>query len=169
MRSKLIGAVTWTVVVLVVATAAVLGVPRLLGGATLTILTGSMQPTLRPGDVVAVVPTDPAGLRVGDVVTFQPVSGDPTLVTHRLVAIDDTAAEARFVTRGDANTADDAPLVAEQIQGRVVYVIPFIGWARQGLGSAGPLLVAVSGAALVAWGAFAVLRPGARPLKRKTV
>src|SRR5699024_1764038 len=78
--------VTSVLLIAVLALAVLLAVvPRLLGGEALTVLTGSMQPTYSPGDVVVSVPQEE--YQVGDVVTFQPVSGDPTLVTHRIVAV----------------------------------------------------------------------------------
>lgn len=167
MTSRIVTAATWVVVAVILAFALALAAPRLGGGDSLTILTGSMQPTIRPGDVVAVVPVDTDDLRVGDVVTFQPVSGDPTLITHRLVEIDDSASERRFVTRGDANSADDPAIIGAQVQGRVLYVIPVIGWISSALGPAVPGIVAVCAAGLIVFGAVALLRPGTRPTSRK--
>jgi len=103
-------------------------VPKLLGATPLTVLTSSMEPTLSPGDLVVVRPVDPADVTVGDVVTFQPTSDDPTLVTHRVVGIlAGTDGRGGFVTQGDANGAEDDPIVADQVRGRVVYSIPWLG------------------------------------------
>lgn len=169
MKTRVAAIAGWLVIALIVVAAVVMTVPRLMGGATLTILTGSMQPTLNPGDVIAVVPVADADLRLGDVVTFQPVSGDPTLVTHRLVDIDSSTATPVFVTRGDANSADDAPIIGDQIQGRMLYVIPVLGWARTLLGPAVPAIVATAAAVLIVFGAIAVLRPSrARPSRKAT-
>lgn len=63
-------------------------VPRVMNGAALTVLTGSMEPTYEPGDIVVSVPQD--SYNIGDPVTFQPRSGDPMLITHRVVAVTDT-------------------------------------------------------------------------------
>lgn len=167
MRSKIATVVGWLVIAVIVAGAAVMTVPRLMGGATLTILTGSMQPTLNPGDVIAVTPVADAKLRLGDIVTFQPVSGDPTLITHRIVDIDSSPAERVFVTRGDANSADDPPIIGEQIQGRVLYVVPMLGWVRSLVGPAVPVIVASAAATLIVFGAIAVLRPSRRSPSRK--
>src|SRR5690625_6594570 len=76
--------------------------PRVMNGAALTVLTGSMEPTYSPGDMVVSVPQD--RYDVGDVVTFQPVSGDPMLITHRVVAIQlGGPGGTRYVTRGRTN------------------------------------------------------------------
>lgn len=143
--------------------AAVSLVPRAIGAVPLTVLTGSMRPALEPGDVVVTRPVDPADLAVGDVVTFQPVSGDPTLVTHRIVAVTREAGVVTSVTtRGDANGADDAPLLPEQVMGRLVYSVPFVGRITHGAlgGSAGIAgLGAVAGIALIGYSAITLLRP----------
>ena len=116
MKTRIVAFITWTLITVLAAGALSVSIPQVLGGTTLTVLTGSMQPAINPGDIVAVFPVYPSDLRTGDIVTFQPSSGDPTLITHRIVA----ANGATFVTRGDANTANDPELIADQIQGRVV-------------------------------------------------
>ncbi len=154
-RSALSGA-TGVLLVGVLALAIALAVvPRVLGGEALTVLTGSMEPTYAPGDVVVSVPRD--DYAVGDVVTFQPVSGDPTLITHRIVAIQLGGPEGtRYVTRGDANGADDDPIQAEQIMGEVIYDVPYIGHLSVAAGEHRTALIALLGSALVGYGLYAV-------------
>lgn len=150
----------WALIALLAAVVALVGAPRLFGGTTLTVLTGSMQPGISPGDVVAVVPVDPDDLTAGDIVTFQPVSGDPTLITHRIIGISQSSSgERSFVTRGDANSADDPEIVADQIQGRVLYSVPWIGHVGAAVGRLAPTLVLVVAVTLVVGGAAAILRP----------
>jgi len=122
------------VVVVVVALAAgqVLGYPVLLG----YVETGSMEPTLEPGDGFVSVPAPLAGdVEEGDVVVFraEELQGGG-LTTHRVVGETDRG----FVTRGDANPFTDqdgdeppvkrAQVVAHalQVNGGVV-VIPDLG------------------------------------------
>jgi len=79
----------------------VLGQPVLLGYVT----TGSMQPTLEPGDGFVAVPEALAGeIESGDVVTFraEQIQGGG-LTTHRVVR----ETERGFVTRGDNNPFTD--------------------------------------------------------------
>lgn len=122
--------VSWVVLLACVAaiTVAVL-VPRLIGATPYTVLTGSMVPTYPPGTLVVVKPINTDDLRVGDVVTYQITSGDPTVVTHRVVAISTKLdGERAFRTRGDANNAEDLnPVRPVQIKGTVVYAIPHLG------------------------------------------
>lgn len=150
-RAALRGVGTVLVLALLALALAVAVVPRLLGGAALTVLTGSMEPTYSPGDMVVSVPVET--YEVGDVVTFQPVSDDPTLITHRIVGVQ-LGAETRYVTRGDANGADDEPIQAEQVMGRVVYHIPYVGHVA---GAAGPhrgLVVTAVACLLIGYGGY---------------
>jgi signal peptidase len=103
--------------------------PRLAGGSTFVIETGSMRPHLPPGTMVAVQPSEASAVRVGDVITFQLRSGDPTVVTHRVVAVGyDGEGEVLWQTQGDANTAPDKNWVQpEQLRGRLWYGVPMLG------------------------------------------
>src|SRR5690606_9993103 len=122
-------------VVLLALLAALVLVPRVLGWAPLTVLTGSMEPTIPTGSQVVVAPVDDvAALEVGDVITVMPFPDDPTLVTHRVVARTDTADGPSFVTQGDANDVADAWEVTEtQIRGEVRYWLPVAGYVATAL------------------------------------
>ncbi len=61
-------------------------VPRLAGARPYVVLTGSMRPGMPPGTLVVVRPVDPRSIGVGDVITYQVASGEPDVVTHRVVA-----------------------------------------------------------------------------------
>lgn len=137
--------VTLQVVVVVVVLSLVvgqfLGQPILLG----FVETGSMQPTLDPGDGFVAIPTAVAGdIGPGDVVTFeaQEIQGGG-LTTHRVV--EETA--RGYVTRGDNNPFTDqdggepvvqeAQIVAKVLQvGGTVVVIPHVGTVAVGVQSA---------------------------------
>src|SRR5574340_1425234 len=81
--------------------------------------TGSMTPTLRPGDLVVDEPAAPdAPLRVGDIITFHPQP--ETTETHRVHAI----VAAGIVTKGDANrTPDVGQIQPSMISGRVALTV----------------------------------------------
>jgi len=155
---------TFALLVLLAAAVALAVVPKALDGAALTVLTGSMVPTYDPGDVVVVrgVKDAAAEVQVGDVVTFQPVSDDPTLITHRVVEKLFTVEGTMFVTRGDANSADDEPLVPAQIKAEAVYHVPYVGYVSLYLGQQRGMLVVGTAVALLVYGAFMVLRPERR-------
>lgn len=69
--------------------------------------TGSMRPTLNPGDVAILTSEPAANLRRGQIVAFHP-PGEPSLtVTHRAVSIERTRHGVIIQTKGDANNARD--------------------------------------------------------------
>ena len=138
-------------VVLVSLAAAVAVIPRVTGAVPLTVLSGSMLPALRPGDLVVVRPTPADHLHIGDVVTFQPQSGVATLVTHRIIYIthDANGHVVNIQTQGDANNAPDNLLVPDQIMGRVWYSVPFIGHVTNGRNAL--LAISLVGLGLVAY------------------
>jgi len=96
----------------------------------MTVLTGSMAPTYPPGTLVIVKPIDAQELRIGDPITYQIKSGESAVVTHRVVAINNsTDGSVTFVTKGDANGAADAqPVEPVQLKGKVWYSVPWIGY-----------------------------------------
>lgn len=111
----------------------VLVVPRVIGAVPLAVLSSSMEPTFRPGTLVVSQPVDPATLAIGQVITFQPVSGDPTLVTHRIIGLGYVDNDVVITTQGDNNTSPDEPIISAQVMGRVVYSIPFVGYVTNAL------------------------------------
>lgn len=125
-------------------------IPKASGATAYTVLTQSMSPGMPPGTLAVVKPVDPQELSTGDVITYQMVSGQPEVVTHRIVGVGKTlGGELRFTTRGDANGADDSQLVrAEQIRGSLWYSVPFLGFINSALTGQQRgviLLVAVTG------------------------
>jgi signal peptidase len=104
--------------------------------------TGSMAPTLSPGDgFVAVPPAIAGAVETGDVVTFraQEIQGGG-LTTHRVVG----ETEQGLITQGDANPftdqdSDEPPVRPEQVvavawqPGGTVLVVPHLGTAVEGL------------------------------------
>ncbi|PRY64670.1 signal peptidase [Glaciihabitans tibetensis] len=105
-------------------------IPKVTGATPLTVLTSSMEPGLPPGTLLIVEPVDTNTIQIGDVVTYQIESGQPAVVTHRVTAVaSSTTGERTFTFKGDNNDAEDPPVIAEQIQGRLWYSIPVVGYA----------------------------------------
>lgn len=113
----------------------VIVIPMASDGRALTVLTGSMDPTYPPGTLVVVTPTEPADIRVGDVMTYQLESGKAALVTHRVVGkVFNTRGDITFTTKGDANDSPDpAPVQEIQIVGTVAYAVPYLGWVNNAI------------------------------------
>lgn len=154
----------WMILAVVVAILLVtVVVPRVLGAVPLTILTSSMEPTYVPGTLVVARSVDPADLAIGDVVTFQPEPGDPALITHRLQSVVASADATTYITQGDNNAAPDDPLVPEQIKGRVIYSVPYVGRVTNALGVAErETALVIGGALMLGYAAFVVAQAGAR-------
>ena len=95
-----------------------------------TVLTGSMEPKIPQGSVVINQWADQKNLKVGDVITYQRSADKKIIyVTHRIIKIDKTGLLWRFETKGDANPAADFGLVTQAgIEGKVILMIPFIGY-----------------------------------------
>lgn len=113
--------------------------PHLLHYRTITMLTGSMNPTIRPGDVVVDTPEPAAALRVGQIVTYHIPVLDHHIESHRVATITHNAnGTLTFTTKGDANPAPDpwkATVSAKATMWRVRQVVPGIGNAIRDLRS----------------------------------
>lgn len=96
-------------------------VPMPFGVGAAVVLSGSMEPELSVGDLLIV--SEREAYEVGDIVVFQ---DGRTPVTHRIVETDE---DGKFITRGDANNTNDAPIFPDQIKGEVVFSIPLLGYA----------------------------------------
>ena len=158
-RTFLVQVFSWTLMLSVVAAAAaLLIVPKAVGGRPLTVLSGSMVPTFDPGDAVVIRPVDVDELEIGDVITFQETSGEPELITHRIIGVSFGSAGREFVTRGDANgAADAAPVTEAQVRGEVWYTVPLVGYAS--VWTAGDLignLLDLAAAGLLIYGGFVI-------------
>lgn len=140
-------------------------IPFILGASSYTVLTGSMRPALEQGHLIAVRPAPIADLRIGDVVTYQVHSGEPEVVTHRVVAIGvDGTGERILTTQGDANNVADAEPVREvQVRGVLVYAIPWLGWINiWATPSVKSIVVAVIGVLAIGWGVVALIGDAVR-------
>lgn len=122
---------SWMLLLTIVALlVAMIGLPKVIGATPYTVLTGSMRPTMPPGSLVVTKPVETDKLKVGDAITYQLHSGEPEVVTHRIIALSQTlGGETLFTTQGDANPhPDEKPVKAAQIRGVVWYTIPLAGY-----------------------------------------
>lgn len=111
--------------------ALVVGIPAVSGATPMTVLTSSMKPTYPPGTLIIVRPVPLDEIRIGDPITYQLRSGEPEVVTHRVVSIMTGEGGRTFITQGDNNPVPDALAVLPvQVRGVVWYSIPYIGYAN---------------------------------------
>lgn len=115
--------------------------PSVFGFSSAVVLSGSMAPEINVDDMVII--RRQSSYEVSDIVMYE---GETSLITHRIVEKTDGA----YVTRGDANNADDPPVPAERVVGKVVAVIPKAGKLVVFLQSPlGMLLLVLTGAAIL--------------------
>lgn len=116
---------TVLVVILIILLCAVL-IPKLFFGIEMkAVLTGSMEPELPVGSLLVIKPTEYQDINIGDDITFVR-NQNLTLVTHRVISKDDTTKQ--ITTQGIANNTPDAPTSYENVVGKVVFSIPYIGY-----------------------------------------
>jgi len=123
------------------------------GTQLLAVMSGSMEPTIRVGGIVAVRPVPVSALQVGDVITFANQSNPDVLVTHRIVGLEARDNQTLVTTNGDANDSVDAVAVpASRAVGRVDLTLPWLGylmvWLASPLAKVGILVISVIGLAL---------------------
>jgi signal peptidase I len=92
------------------------------------VLTGSMAPAIKPGDVVVAVSPQRKAPKIGDVVVYTGRRFDGTKVadfSHRIIAGD---GKSGFTVKGDHNSTPDVqkPTIKD-ISGVVLFTIPFVG------------------------------------------
>ncbi|WP_260852595.1 signal peptidase I [Curtobacterium pusillum] len=133
-------------------------VPKATGSTPLTVLTQSMDPTLPPGTLLVVRPTPVDDIRIGDVVTYQITSGQPAVISHRVVSVASSSDGSRtFRLKGDNNAlADPAPVTAAQVRGVVWYSLPDIGLVNQLVNGSRTWLIPAIAGVLLAYGAVMV-------------
>jgi signal peptidase I len=132
--------------------------PRVAGWQTTVVMSGSMAPTLHPGDVVVVRPVDGAALTPGRVVLVDDPDVPGRLRMHRVAAVE----HGELRLRGDANPQDDGTLVAPSaVHGVGTLRLPGLGlpvvWAAEG--RTGPLVL--TGLGVAALVGLALLHRGA--------
>ena len=83
-------------------------VPRIGKTMPLIVLTDSMYPEIKSGDVIVCREVDPEDIEVGDVISFYDPAGNGTsVVTHKVIEIVEEDGERLFRTRGTNNNTDD--------------------------------------------------------------
>lgn len=123
------------------------------GNKALIVRSGSMQPTIKVGDLVVVQTQkgllSPQSITInkykeGDIVAFSSQKNQKLFTTHRIVGIEIKDGKIFYQTKGDANNSADNNLVAEEnIVGKSTFQLPYFGrlfaFAKSNVGF--PLLV----------------------------
>lgn len=84
-------------------------VPSIGGYLPLIVLTDSMYPEIHGGDLIICHKGEPEEVQEGDVIAFfDPAGNGQTIVSHRVMDVIEEDGKIAYVTKGDANNAEDA-------------------------------------------------------------
>lgn len=146
---------TIVMTILVVIAFLVVGV-RIFGVMPYAVISGSMEPTYPVGSMVYVKSVQKTDLQVNDPVTFV-TKQSKAVVTHRIVEIKENDV---FVTKGDANNTLDSDLPFENIIGKPIFSLPYLGFISVYLNSTpGKILLIVLVSVLLVTTLFSNQRP----------
>jgi signal peptidase I len=102
------------------------------GHPVMTMLSGSMTPVIRTGDMIVdnpVTATQAQHLQVGQIVSYREAPGSTAIITHRIIAVHDQNGQVSYITKGDANNAADTPArPASDVVGVYAHDIPRAGY-----------------------------------------
>jgi len=137
------------------------GEPQFFGYQLKSVLSGSMEPGIKTGSIIAVKPGgDMTRFKEGDVITFME-EGD-ILITHRVVETMKSGDHVMYRTKGDNNDAADMnPVLSDNVVAEYTgFTVPFIGYfvsyAQSKAGSA--LLLILPGLLLLGYSAITIWR-----------
>ncbi len=109
-----------------------IGMPPTIFGLTMyRVSSGSMEPALAVGDIIIVQDCGGNTVKENDIVSYLSDSGETTgqIVTHRVVRAPYQKGDATYlVTKGDANSAEDRPILVAQVKGKMLCKLPFLKW-----------------------------------------
>ena len=95
-----------------------------LGGRVLSVQTGSMRPSIQPGDGLIVWRQPTAKLLVGQIISYRSSVDPRVIISHRIVAI---GKNGSLTTKGDALSRADPPVAQSAIMGRARAIAPNLG------------------------------------------
>ena len=89
------------------------------------IATGSMEPELYVGDIAIMKKASPNDIEIGDIIQYKM---EGYSVVHRVIQKDQKGGTVTFITKGDNNNSPDFyPVKEDQLMGKVIYKIKYIG------------------------------------------
>lgn len=115
--------------VVVVSSKASGGEPEIAGYQLKTVLSGSMEPGIQTGSLIAVKPDgDMKRFKDGDVITF--MDKEEKLITHRITEVMASGEQVMYRTKGDNNNAEDLqPVLSENVVAEYTgFTIPYLGY-----------------------------------------
>lgn len=100
-------------------------IPNFLGYRFFVITSGSMEQTIHTGDFIVIKQTEADKLQKNDIITFKE---EQVVITHRIIDITKKQEILQFTTKGDNNNVkDDKTVSADNVLGKYLFTIPFLG------------------------------------------
>jgi len=134
------------------------GEPQLFGYQLKTVLSGSMEPGIQTGSIIAVkLAEDKNNFKKGDVITFQ--AEEDILITHRITEVVKSGDSVLYRTKGDNNNAEDMnPVISDNVvAGYTGFTVPYVGYFNNFSQSKnGALLLLIPGFLLLIYSAFTI-------------
>jgi signal peptidase len=117
----------FSLVVMLMVVAVFIYIAPHIGWYVSAVVSGSMEPALETGSLVVTRPVDPEEIKVGDIITFNPVSLGERMMTHRVIDIRKNSPVV-FQTQGDnCGMPDPFSVPAENLVGKICFHIPYGG------------------------------------------
>ncbi|GGJ98224.1 S26 family signal peptidase [Lentibacillus kapialis] len=136
------------------------GEPEVFGYQLKTVLSGSMEPGIQTGSLIAVNTVDNrSNFKKGDVITFQKEKN--MLVTHRIIEVIKDTNGVSYRTKGDNNDgADVNPVSSQDVVGEYTgFTIPYVGYfINFSQSKNGALLLLIPGILLLCYSGFTIWR-----------
>ena len=126
---------------------------RVFGHPVMIVLSGSMTPVIRTGDLIvddSITASQAEHLQVGQIISFRSAPGSQMILTHRIVGIEHSGGTVSYITKGDANNAvDAAPRPSSDVIGVFSTAVPRGGYLLTALHK--PLVLGLLLASPVLW------------------
>ena len=136
------------------------GEPQLFGFQLKTVLSGSMEPGIQTGSLIAVKQAvDKTKFKAGDVITFLEEEG--ILITHRITEVVKSGDAILYRTKGDNNNAEDMnPVLSTNVVAKYTgFTVPYVGYFINFAQSKnGAILLFIPGFLLLLYSGFTIWR-----------
>jgi signal peptidase I len=126
------------------------GVPKVLGKEIMTVLSGSMEPGIKTGAIIAVQSVKPeqqGTFKAGDIITYKSTDDLNNLITHRIVKVHRSGNDVEYITKGDNNDEQDPnPIPSANVVAQYAgFTIPLLGyfltWVKSTVGIVAMMII----------------------------
>lgn len=107
-------------------------IPRFGNISVFNIVSQSMEPTININDLIVIKKCKEAEIKKEDIITYR--KEDNTIVTHRIVRIEENNGQKSYITKGDNNKKeDDEKIKHSQVHGKYLFKINGMGKMAQAI------------------------------------